>query len=81
MTANAWTGVNYADIAACVALGSELDFRRSKPSAYHLPGTIARYLKRPQNLLKVSRRNWLGFLQAVGDPLPHVLNTLSQDRQ
>jgi len=79
MTANAWMGINYADIAACMALGTTLNPGRSRLSTYHLPGTIAGYFKRPHNLVKVSGPNWLGFFQALTDPLPHVLNTLYQD--
>ena len=76
MTANAWVGINYADIAAQITLGGNLNLETSQQSTYYLPGTIMRYFIRPQNLLKVSKPNWLGFLQAVGDPFPHVINIL-----
>ena len=79
MTANAWTGINYADIAACMGLGTGLNLGRPRLATYHLPGTIASYLKQPSNFFKVSRQNWLGFFQALTDPLPHVLNTFYHD--
>lgn len=79
MTANAWMGTNYADIAAQIALGTNLNFELSQPLTYYLPGTIVKYFTRPRNLLKISKRNWLGFFQAVGDPFPHFFNILHGD--
>jgi predicted ATP-grasp superfamily ATP-dependent carboligase len=72
MTANAWMGMNYADLAARATLGEELRFGPPQLSTYHLPGAILGYVKRPRNFLKVSRRNWQGFFQVVSDPLPHL---------
>jgi predicted ATP-grasp superfamily ATP-dependent carboligase len=78
MTANAWMGINYAEIAACRALGTGFTLGSSRLETYHLPGTIAGYFKQPHKLFRVSGRNWLGFFQAVTDPLPHVLNAVYQ---
>ena len=79
MTANAWMGINYPNIAVYMALGIEFKVDPGQLAVYHLPGTIARYFVRPWNFLQISRRNWLGFFQAISDPLPHVLSALHYD--
>lgn len=72
ITANAWMGINYPDVAACIAIGRELPATKMTLSTYHLPGTVIRYFGRPRGLLRISRRAWAGFFQAMTDPLPHL---------
>lgn len=76
VTANAWTGINYPDLAAR-RHGSQImesSFPGPLESTYFLPSTLLRKMKRPWGLSGVTRNNWRGLWQAVSDPLPHLLS-------
>lgn len=74
VTASLWKGTNFPALVARAALGERVPPATTRPGPYWLPSYIIRNLVTPWRLGAVSRENWGGFLQALSDPLPHVIS-------
>jgi len=74
VTASLWQGTNFPALAVRAALGEEVPQATTKPGEYYLPSHVIRNLATPWRLGSMSRQNWRGFFQAVGDPLPHLMS-------
>lgn len=74
VTASLWQGTNFPALAARAALGEAVPQATTKPGRYYLPSHVLRNLATPWRLGSVSRQNWRGLLQVIGDPLPHLMS-------
>ena len=68
------SGAHCSPPVARAALGERVPPATTRPGPYWLPSYIIRNLVTPWRLGAVSRENWGGFLQALSDPLPHVVS-------
>lgn len=72
VTVSLWRGGNFPALAVNLVRGLPIPATPTRCGAYFQPGTVITLARRPWRLARLDWRNWLGFAQAISDPLPHL---------